>query len=256
MSSADFDALLAEAAAAPVDGWGFAWLEGRATEERPSWGYARLLPHHLAPADAVLDVQTGGAEVFGEALDRTDPRPRIVVATEAWPPNRAIAHRNLIPSGGLVLAVAESGAFPLRDAMFDLVSSRHPVVTRWDEIARVLRPGGRYFAQHVGSGSNRELTDAVMGPQPVSGARSPERAAADAAAAGLEVLDLRAETMRVEFFDVGAVVWFLRKVIWTVPDFTVDRYREPLRRLHERITADGAFVSHSERFLIEAVRTA
>ena len=128
------------------------------------------------------------------------------------------------------------------------------MVTRWDEIARVLRPGGRYFAQHVGSGSNRELTDFMMGPQPLSGTRRPERARADAEAHGLEVVDLRAETLRVEFLDVGAVVWFLRKVIWTVPGFTVEAYREPLRRLHERIAAEGSFVSHSERFLIEAVR--
>lgn len=255
MPAADFESLVAEAAAAPVDGWGFAWLDGRATEERPSWGYARTLPHRLAPADSVLDVQTGGAEVFGEALDRTDPRPRIVAATEAWPPNRAIAHRNLAPAGGIVLAVAENGAFPLRDATFDLVTSRHPVVTRWDEIARVLRPGGRYFAQHVGSGSNRALTDFVMGPQPLSGTRRPERARADAEAHALEVVDLRAETLRVEFYDIGAVVWFLRKVIWTVPGFTVEAYREPLRRLHGRIVADGSFVSSSERFLIEAVRT-
>ncbi|WP_410673089.1 hypothetical protein [Amycolatopsis sp. cmx-4-68] len=38
-----FDDLVAEAAAAPVDGWDFSWLEGRATEARPSWGYQRLL---------------------------------------------------------------------------------------------------------------------------------------------------------------------------------------------------------------------
>lgn len=256
MPSRDFDALLAEAAAAPVDGWGFAWLDGRATEARPSWGYARRLRDRLADADAALDVQTGGAEVFGEALGRTGSRPRVVVATEAWPPNRAIARRNLIPSGGTVLAVPEAGDFPIRASTFDLVSSRHPVVTRWDEIGRVLRPGGRYFAQHVGSGSNRELTDFMMGPQPVSGARSPERAAAAAAAAGLEVVHLRSETMRVEFLDVGAVVWFLRKVIWTVPGFTVDAYREPLRRMHDRIAVDGSFVSHAERFLVEAVRRA
>ena len=33
----DFDALVAEADAAPVDGWDFSWLDGRATESRPSW---------------------------------------------------------------------------------------------------------------------------------------------------------------------------------------------------------------------------
>ncbi len=57
------------------------------------------------------------------------------------------------------------------------------------------------------------------------------------------------------FNDVGAVVYFLRKVLWTVPDFTVEKYRHRLLVLHERINQDGPFVAHSERFLIEAKKT-
>jgi hypothetical protein len=60
------------------------------------------------------------------------------------------------------------------------------------------------------------------------------------------------ERQRAEFFDIGAVIYFLRKVIWTVPDFTVDRYRHKLRELHERIEADGPFVAHAVRVLVEA----
>ena len=60
------------------------------------------------------------------------------------------------------------------------------------------------------------------------------------------------ERLRVEFFDIGAVIYFLRKVIWTVPGFTVDGYRRQLRELHERIEADGPFVAHSTRILVEA----
>ena len=37
---------------------------------------------------------------------------------------------------------------------------------------------------------------------------------------------MRMERLRAEFFDVGAVIYFLRKVVWTVPDFSVDRYRD------------------------------
>ena len=47
-----FDDLIAEADAAPVDGWDFSWLDGRATEERPSWGYQRLLRGRLATVSA------------------------------------------------------------------------------------------------------------------------------------------------------------------------------------------------------------
>jgi len=58
----------------------------------------------------------------------------------------------------------------------------------------------------------------------------------------------------MEFDDVAAVVVFLRKVIWIVPDFTVSRYRGRLAALHARIERDGPFTAHSERFLIEAVK--
>jgi hypothetical protein len=56
----------------------------------------------------------------------------------------------------------------------------------------------------------------------------------------------------VEFSDIGAVVHFLRKVVWTVPDFTVERYRPQLRELHRRIERDGVFVRHCQRYLIQA----
>lgn len=47
-------------------------------------------------------------------------------------------------------------------------------------------------------------------------------------------------------------MYFLRKVIWIVPGFTVEAYRDRLRELHERIEREGPFVAHSTRFLIEA----
>ena len=39
----------------------------------------------------------------------------------------------------------------------------------------------------------------------------------------------------------------------TVPDFTVDRYRERLREMHQQIESDGPFVAHSTRLLVEAL---
>lgn len=63
---------------------------------------------------------------------------------------------------------------------------------------------------------------------------------------------MRGERLRAELFDVGAVIFFLRKVIWTVSGFTVDAYRERLRQLHEHIQRDGVFVAYASRTLIEA----
>lgn len=78
-----FEHLLAEGEAADVTGWDFSWLDGRATEQRPPWGYVRLLSSRLSRVDAALDVQTGGGEVFGEALGAAEARPGVLAATEA-----------------------------------------------------------------------------------------------------------------------------------------------------------------------------
>jgi SAM-dependent methyltransferase len=245
-----FEELVAEGAAVPVEGWDFSWFEGRATEERPPWGYARLMGERMALATAALDVETGGGEVLATA-----PRPPpLLVATESWPPNVAVSSARLRALGAHVVAVADAPVLPFADVSFDLVVSRHPVVVLWDEIARVLRPGGTYFSQQIGAGTNRELTDFMMGPQPINERRSLERARAGAEAAGLELLDLRECALRVEFFDVAAVVHFLRKVHWTVPGFTPDGYADQLRHMHEVIEREGAFVSTAQRLLVEARR--
>lgn len=254
MGTPTFDELLAEGESVPVSGWDFSWFAGRATEERPPWGYSRLLTGRLARAHAALDLQTGGGEVFAEAVARLPEPPPVLAATESWPPNTGAARDRLRRSGVAVVRAADQGGLPFIAGSFDLVVSRHPTVVAWDEIARVLAPGGTYFSQQVGAGSVRELTDFLMGPQPVSQARSPRRAVQAAEAAGLRVVDLRQASLRMAFHDVGAVVHFLRKVIWIVPGFTVDRYRARLAALHDRIQASGPFLAHAQRFLIEARR--
>lgn len=155
---------------------------------------------------------------------------------------------------GVVIQTGEHAELPFADGAFDLVVSRHPVNVRWQEVARVLAPGGTYVSQQVGAGSVRELTDFLMGPQPVAQTRHPDQARAAATAAGLTVVDLRSEALRMEFFDIAAVVVFLRKVIWIVPGFSLDRYRDRLWALHQQIEANGPFIAYAQRFLIEARR--
>ncbi|KAB1147729.1 methyltransferase domain-containing protein [Streptomyces luteolifulvus] len=249
-----FEDLVAEGVSVPTEGWDFSWFEGRASEARPSWGYAQLMAARIGRAAAVLDVQTGGGEVLDFALGAARKAPQVVVATEGWPPNVAKATALLRPRGVAVVAVPEDALLPFADGAFDLVVSRHPVRPHWTEIARVLGPGGTYVAQHVGPSSVYELVEYFLGPQPEEhrNARHPERERADAEAAGLEIVDLRAERLRMEFHDIGAVVHFLRKVIWMVPGFTVEAYDSPLRSLHELIESQGPFVAHSSRHLFEA----
>jgi SAM-dependent methyltransferase len=244
----DFDKLLAEGESVPVEGWDFSWFDGRATEERPPWGYLRLISERMAGAHAALDIQTGG----GEVLAKIPTPPPVLAATESWPPNLAIARRNLEPLSGSVVLADDDAPLPFENESFDLVVSRHPTETWWGEIARVLAPGGTYLSQQIGAGTNRELTEFFEGPYELPAEWRTDHRAGLAKAAGLDVVDLQEATLRVVFYDVAAVIVFLRKVIWTVDDFSVARYRDRLADMHARIERDGSFVSHAQRFLIEA----
>ncbi|MEQ6899532.1 class I SAM-dependent methyltransferase [Nocardioides sp. YIM 152588] len=245
-----YEELVDEAEAADVSGWGFGWLDGRATEERPPWGYARALGERLGRVGSALDIDTGGGEVVADAPVLP---PRMVV-TEGWAPNAARA-RELLGTRGVEVVETDGGRLPFPDESFELVSSRHPVRPDWTELHRVLVPGGRYFAQHVGPGSAFELIEYFLGPLPdARSLRDPAREAEAARAAGLDVEMLRTARCRMELHDVGAVVWLLRKCPWWVPDFSVASYDDRLRELDARLRSGQPFVAHSTRHLIDARR--
>jgi SAM-dependent methyltransferase len=242
-----FDALVDEAVRAPIQGWDFSWLDGRATEERPAWGYSGLLARYARTASRLLDLQTGG----GELLSKLPHVPPLAVATEAWAPNVRRAS-SLLRERHVWVVAADDKSLPFGAGSFDLVVSRHPVATSWEEVARVLVSGGRFLSQQVGPRSMSEVTEFFMGPVDRSSARTPELAIAGAQSAGLRVDDVRTARLRATFSDVGALVYFLRLVIWIVPDFAVGRYRDRLLEMHRKIEANGPFVAHATRFLIEA----
>jgi hypothetical protein len=199
MTGRDLDGLLAEAEAAPIQGWDFSWLDGRPTEERPAWGYSSMATRRVRRgARAVLDIQTGGGEVFEGILAAGRPHARA----------------------------------PGRDRVVGTERRRRPSPARTPGRDRCR--GGRRWRPPVPRRVVRPR------PQPSSDP--------------LELAGDHAQSLRVEFFDVGAVVYFLRLVIWTVPDFRVARYRDRLAALQRQIDEEGAFVCHAQRLLFEAVR--
>lgn len=246
---ATFDELIEEGASAPIDGWDFTWLRGRAVEERPSWRYFDLVTELARRAERLLDVETGA----GDLLADLPVLPPTAVATEAHPPSIARAAPRLRSRGAALVQTAPGDhRLPFAHGSFDLVVSRHPIDTDWRDTARVLAPGGRYISQQVGAHTVRELAEAISGPVPEASTRSPERGRRGAEGAGLVVERLEQERPRTVFYDVGAVVYFLRLVVWIVPDFTVERYRSQLRRLHEHITEHGSFETSASRYLLIA----
>ncbi|MGH9045423.1 MAG: methyltransferase domain-containing protein, partial [Acidimicrobiales bacterium] len=225
----ELEALLREAELAPIEGWNFGWLDGRAVEERPSWRYFDRVAERSVEVASLLEVQAGVGSMIG-MLPRV---PQLSVATEGFAPSLVVAGPRLRARGVFLVPVSQTNpGLPFHDQSFELVISRHPIQPWWTEIARVLKPGGSYLAQHVGPHSLRSLSEFFLGPLPEDSKRDPilEREAAQKA--GLSVDTLAMEQLRTAFFDLGAVVYFLRLVPWIVPDFSVTRFYDELARLH------------------------
>jgi SAM-dependent methyltransferase len=218
-------------------------------EERPTWRYFDRVVERVDGVARLLDIDTGVGNLIAD-LPRLPP---ITVGVDAYPPSIERAAPRLHTRGAHLVQTSPGDLrLPFAANSFDLVTSRHPVATSWTEIARVLAPGGRYLSQQVGPHSLRDLSEFLMGPLPPGSNRDPETARRAAEAAGLTVDRLLVEQPRTVFYDVGAVVYFLRLVVWIVPGFAVERYRDRLRALHDHIDRTGSFETTASRFLIEA----
>ena len=152
---------------------------------------------------------------------------------------------------GRAVAVADGPELPFRPDRFDLVICRHPTVTPWPGIARVLRPGGTFLSQQIGGDNVEELGEAIRGPRPPGPTRGPVANAAAAGPTGSRWSTCARRTaLRVRRHRRGRLLPAARRL---------DRSRLHRRPLPHRaaraappIQADGPFVATSRRFLIEA----
>src|SRR5262249_37743552 len=149
-----FEDLVRDAARAPITGWDFAWLQGRAFEARPSWHYFELVAERARRVASLLDLEVGSGSMI-EALPIVPSR---TIGTEGHAPTVERAARRLRSRGAsLVWPDTAREQLPFRSDTFELLTSRHPVTTWWPEITRVLAPGGTYLSQQVGPHSLRDL---------------------------------------------------------------------------------------------------
>jgi SAM-dependent methyltransferase len=241
----------------PFTGWDFSPIHGRrSNSDTKSWDLAMILLDEAARASAVLDVDTGEGKVLLD-LHAARVLPRRATATEAWPPNVPLAAARLEPLGVNVVH-ADPSHMPFRDAAFDLVTNRHGGLTA-PELARVLRPGGRFVTQQVGSLANRAIHEMLGTDQRGEGPSPTEHWDLATARAGLQAAGLRVERAEeafplTTFADVGALAWYLKAVPWEVPNFDVDRHATPLLALHRRVERGERIEVGFHLFLLLAER--
>ena len=229
--------------AAVFEGWDFSYIKDRYVEGQPGWDYRALAKQLVQNAASVLDVATGGGEVFSSLA----PFPGRAVAIEGYRPNVAVARKRLEPLGVEVRQGKET-PLPFEGNTFDLVLNRHGEL-HVIETYRVLRSDGRFLTQQVGGGNLIELMDffGVNEKWPDNVLWLARQRAKDI---GFHIERAEEWKGKVKFLDVGALVYFLKAIPWIVDDFSVDSHFEYLQGLQGKLEREGKLEFTYARFLI------
>ncbi len=209
---------------APIRGWDFSWLRGRAEETHPPWDYAALVRAAAADARRVLDIDTGG----GEFLERLGPLFGSAVATEGYAPNVALARKRLGTRGIRVVhaesapdnadqaatsPTASRSTLPFSSGAFDLVIDRHS--SYWpSEVRRVLADEGRFLTQQRSEAGTSGIAWEELFDRPPHPHRRFDLtfAVGQLVGAGFEIARAEEADTPMMFSDLAAVVYYLRLV--------------------------------------------
>ena len=233
---------------AHIIGWDFSWMDGHYTQPDTPWSLRDIITAHLQPGHRLLDMETGG----GEFLLSLGHPPQKTAATEAYPPNVQLCRERLSPLGVDFRPAAGDGPLPFGDRTFDVVINRHGSFDP-KEVYRVLKPGGLFITQQVGGMNDHGLVELLIPGQNRSHSDFNARnIAEDFRRAGFTVETEREAFMPCRFFDVEALIWFARIIVWEFPGFSVDACFDRLLRAQQMIEQQGWVQGLTHRFLLVA----
>lgn len=236
----------------PFHGWDFGYItgSGRMQSGVLPWSYGTMARRCIKGAKRMLDMGTGGGELLSSML----PLPAYTCATEGYIPNIAAARERLLPLGVDVFPVTDDTQLPFADGAFDLILNRHESYDP-QEVWRVLSEEGVFLTQQVGWSDCREINDRLGIPLPTDYAEWELEFAADQLREhGFHIWEQHEAAPAQRFYDIGALVYYLKTIPWQVPDFETERFREPLWQIHLEIEQHGFWEVQQKRFIIGAAK--
>lgn len=233
----------------PFSGWDFSYLNGRyeMVHAPTIWDYKDSIRKAMASAQSLLDIDTGG----GEFLASLQPLPAHTCATESYPPNIPVARQRLEPLSVTIYTVDDKNHMPFADDQFDLIICRHGSYVP-QELQRILKPRHQFITQQVGGETNKELHTLLNAPPYPFADWTLQRAVNELEQAGFQILEQREAFSLTRYYDIGALVYYLKAIPWQISDFSVEKYSDRLLALHEQIQQQGTIEAHFHQFFIIA----
>ncbi len=236
------------------EGWDFSYLKGRWREEELTWEYDNIVRRHLKPEHRLLDMGTGGGEYL---LSLNHPYHNTYV-TESWEPNVKLCKKKLKPLGITVKETDDSDDFPVttklpfEDNFFDVIINRHESYNP-SEVERVLKPNGLFITQQVGGMNNNALSKYLIDDfKPQYADITLNNFIDDLNKDSFDIMFQAEEFPNLEFYDVGAIVFFAKVIEWEFPGFSVDSHIDKLLEIEKHIAQKGKYVTVEHRFMIVA----
>ena len=238
----------AEESCASIKGWDFSHIHNRYREDDPPWDYEAIIRGVLKDDMHLLDYDTGG----GEFLLSLHHPYKNTAATEGYPPNVALCKERLLPLGIDLRECSDASHVPFDDNSFDIIINRHGDLDA-PEIWRILKAGGFFITQQVGSENDRDLVGTVLPglekPFPNNNLTEQRKVFENA---GFDIIEAEEAYCPILFFDVGAFVWFAIIIEWEFFGFSVEKCFDGLLKLQKAIETDGKIEGTAHRFLIVA----
>ena len=233
---------------AKMIGWDFSFLSDKVTQEEIPWDYKTIIKYYLKNEDTLLDMETGGGEFL---LSLRHPYEN-TYAIEGYPPNYLLCEERLTPLGIHLVDALGEAVLPFEDNSFDIVINRHGSYIV-DEIKRVLKDGGIFITQQVGSFNNRPMSD-ILTPWRVKDHESftLKKELSRFTSTGFQILKSDEKHLYARYNTIEGVIFMAKIIDWEFPKFSVERCYHELLQVDEIIQENGYFESLEHRFIIVA----
>ena len=235
-----------------LNGWDFSSVH---IERSPvPWEYVDVVRKYIKPTDRVLDIGTGGGEIFLSLA----PYFREGVGIDLDPSMIEAARHNQrsLSSGNISLINMDGCDLQFDPDHFDVVLLRHAHVYV-GEIVRVLRPGGYFITQTVGQRSSLNLLNA-FGWTPLSFGVDWWQPVADLAeefrSHGCHIITQAEYDIPYWFLDIGSFMFWLLAVPWP-ETMELDKHWQGINKILETCQTEQGIETNEHRGLLIAQKT-